>query len=141
MDWTIELKGSGLERPMVFSYRQLAGMKMTRLENVHMRMTHAPDQTTAWEGPPLDALFAEARIRPGPMTLILEESGGYGKECTLAQAKSAIVAIKDGEGRWLVDLDAQRPLRLILPEMPANYWIRNLALVVVEPAAHAGESK
>lgn len=135
VEWTLELTGSGLGKPMVFTFEQLARMEMTRLDNVLMMRTHEADKTISWEGPSLEALLAAAEIRPGPMRLRLEAQDGYGAEATLDDLKSAIVALKDGEGRWLTQTKEPCPVRLIPPTMPGNYWVMCLNRITVEPLA------
>ncbi len=130
----IELTGSGLGRPTVFTLEQLRGMPFTRLDSVVMRRRTAADQVTSWRGPALEGLLAEARIKPGPMTFKLEATDGYQMTCTLQELESAIVALQDGEGRWLTDLNAAGALRLVLPNLTANYWVRDLCRITVEPS-------
>ena len=135
VEWTLKLKGSGLGKPAVFSFEKLAGMEMTRLDKVLMRKTHGPDLLTSWRGPSLEGLLSAAKIKPGPMKVILEAEGGYGVRCTVDDLKSAVVALQDGEGRWLAEVgERASPIRLVVPERPGNYWVRDLVLIIVEPA-------
>ncbi|MBN2562875.1 MAG: molybdopterin-dependent oxidoreductase [Phycisphaerae bacterium] len=131
---TIELTGSGVDHPTVFTFEQLARMEMVQLDGVLMQKSHEPDEKTSWRGPPLDALLSAARIKPGPMDLTLEAADGYAIDCTLQEMKSAIVALQDGDGRWLAERDKRRPLRLVAPHETGNYWVSNLTRVIVEPA-------
>jgi DMSO/TMAO reductase YedYZ molybdopterin-dependent catalytic subunit len=132
---TIELTGAGLGKPMVLTFEQLAGMEMTRLDNVLMQKSHEADEITSWRGPSLDALLTAAQIKPGSMTLTLEAADGYAIECSPEEMESAIVALQDGEGRWLAETDETCPIRLVPPKKPGNYWIMNLRRITVEPAA------
>lgn len=138
VDATIELTGSGLGKPTTFGFAQLAGMKMAKLDNVLMRKSHEDDETTSWQGPPLESLLAAARLKPGAMTVTLEADDGYEVETSLDDLKDAVVALKDGEGRWLADLEAECALKLVPPHKPGNFWIVNLSRIMVEPAAGAG---
>ena len=137
MNWTLELTGSGLGNPTIFTYEQLARMDMTRLEAVTILRTHGPDETGSWEGPALDDLLAAAQIKPGPMTFTLEAADRYKMQATREDLKSAIIALKDAEGRWLADRNPKRPLKLIPPHKAGDYWIRNLSRITVEPAAES----
>jgi hypothetical protein len=130
---TIELTGSGLGRPTIFTLEQLRAMPFTRLDGVVMRRKTAADQATSWRGPALESLLAEARIKPGPAILALEATDGYQMTCMREDLESAILALQDGEGRWLTDLDAAGTLRLIAPELTANYWVQDLCRITVEP--------
>jgi len=131
----IELVGSGLTRPRVFTLAQLRGMEMKRLDHVLMRRSHAPDAITSWQGPPLEALLAAAGVKPGPMMLTLQAGDGYRVSCRRAELESAIVALQDGRGCWLADMDETCPLRLVPPEKTGNYWIANPRRITVEPVA------
>jgi hypothetical protein len=133
VDVKIELTGSGLARPTVFTFEALANMKMTRLDNVLMLKSHEPDETTSWEGPALEVLFTSAGIKPGPMTITLEAPDNYEADCTRDELRSAIVALKDGNGRWLYEVDPRCPIRLVPPELPGNYWVMNPSCITVEP--------
>lgn len=135
---TLELSGSGLSKPTVFAFERLASMEMTKLDDVVMLKTHADNETASWEGVPLDALLAAAQIKPGDMALKLYAADRYSIRATLADLKDAIIALRDGQGRWLADLDPKCPLRLVPPHQPGNYWIMNLALIEVEPVKTAG---
>jgi len=133
VEWTLELTGSGLGKPTLFTYEQLAGMEMVRLDDVLMQKSHEPDESTSWQGPSLDTLLGAAEIKPGPKKLTLKAADGYEMDCTLKDMKSAIVALRDGRGRWLAELDAARPLRLVPPHKPGDYWVANLRRITVEP--------
>jgi hypothetical protein len=132
---TIELTGEGLDKPMVFTYERLARMEILRVENVLQQKTHYPDETSSWRGPSLDAMLAKAKMKSGPMSLVLEGADGFRIECTLEDMESAIIAMQDGSGRWLADLDMTRPFHLVPPRKPGNYWVRNLQRITVTPAA------
>ena len=134
VNWTLELTGSGLGNPTVFTYEQLARMEMTRLADAVILRTHGPDEKGSWEGPALDDLLAAAQIKPGPMIFTLEAADRYNKQATREDLKSAIIALKDGEDRWLAERNPKRPLKLIPPHKAGDYWIRNLSRITVEPA-------
>ena len=133
VEWALELTGSGLGKPALFTYEQLARMEMVRLDNVLMQKSHEADETSSWQGPSLDTLLEAAEVKPGPKKLTLKAADGYEMDCTLKEMKSAIVALRDGQGRWLAELDATRPLRLVPPHKPGDYWVANLRRITVEP--------
>ena len=140
VEWTIELTGSGLGKPIAFTFEQLARMEMTRLDNVLMQKTHGPDEMTSWRGVPLDALLAAAQIKPGPMTVLFEAPDGYKIRCSREELRSAILALMDGSGQWLSELDAAHPIRLVPPDKTGDYWMANPGRITVEPVADAGPS-
>lgn len=137
---TIELTGPGLSQPRTFAFEQLAAMEMTRIDNVMMLQSHGPDEITGWRGPSLDVLLAAAGVKPGPMVLAFEATDGYGLDTSRQELGPAIVALQDGDGRWLAEIDRTCPLRLVVPDKPANYWIMNLQKITVEPQGGAGVS-
>jgi len=138
VSWTLELTGAGLEHPRVFTYGQLDGMNMARLDDITQQKTHFPDERTSWRGPLLEDLLSQAGLRPGPMNFTLQGSDGYTKTCTREELNGAIVALQDGEGRRLVDVGRQ-VVTLIPPRLTGDYWIRNLQRIDVEPVGAAGE--
>ena len=127
---TLELTGSGLGNPTTLTFEQLGNMPMVRVDNVLMRKSHYEDTKTSWEGPAL----AAAQMKSGPMKLTLEAEDGYKIEATLEDMKDAIVAMKDGEGRWLLRVDEDCELKLVPPHKPGNFWIMNLTRITVVPA-------
>ena len=122
-----------LRAATVFTFEQLRQMEMTRLDDVLMQRSHAPDETTSWRGPSLELLLRAAQIKPGPAALTLEATDGYHLRCTREDVAKAIVALQDGSGRWLADLDETCPLRLVPPNKTGNYWVMNPARITVEP--------
>ena len=68
------------------------------------------------------------------MTLSFEAADGYRIDCTQDDLKSAILALQDGEGCWLTEVGKRFPLVLVPPEVPGNYWVRNVRRITVEPA-------
>jgi hypothetical protein len=140
VDWSVEFTGPGLNKPAVFTFEQLARMEMTRLDNVVMLKTHGPDETASWRGPSLDALLTEMQVKPGPMTVTIEAADGYTRECRRENLGSAILALQDGSGQWLAELDRACPIRLVPPDKPGDYWIMNPARITVEPLAGDGPS-
>ena len=137
---TLELTGRGLGKPMIFTFEQLAAMEMTRLDNVMMLQSHDPDEVTSWRGPSLDVLLTAAGVKPGPMVLAFEATDGYGVDTSRQELGRAIVALQDGDGRWLAEIDRTCPLRLVAPDKTANYWIMNLHKITVEPQGGTGVS-
>ncbi|MCK4660989.1 MAG: hypothetical protein KAV82_15820 [Phycisphaerae bacterium] len=133
VEFTLELTGPGLGKPRVFSFKQLAGMEMTRIDQVMMLKTHEPDKKGSWQGPSLESLLAASKIKPGPMELIVKAVDGYEMHTTLKEMRSAIIALQDGKGRWLSEIDKTCSLRLIPPNQPGNYWVMNPQRITVKP--------
>ncbi len=131
--WTLELAGSGLASPRSFTFAEMARMPMVNLNEVKQLRSHGPDGVESWRGPALAHLTAEAGIKPGPMTVIVEASDGYQKECTRDDLEYAVVALQTGEGVWLADKTPKRPIKLIPPKKAGDYWIRNVSRITFEP--------
>lgn len=132
VEWTVAFTGSGLQRPQEFSYRRLATMEMVPLVGVMQHKTHFPDERKSWRGPLLADLFREAGLKPGPMRVTLEAQDGYEKSCPVDDLDSAIIALQDGEGRWLAER-GRVVLVFVPPKMMGDYWIRNLTRVHCAP--------
>ena len=133
VEWALRLTGEGLARPTTFTFEQLSRMPMTRLDNVLWQKTHAHDELTSWQGPSLESLLAAAQVKPGPMTMIFEAADGYEVECTREEMDSAVIALQNGEGRWLSEINPECPIRLIPPHKPGNYWVMNVRTIKVVP--------
>lgn len=132
VDWTVTFTGPGLERPQAFSYQRLAEMDMVPLVDVLQEKSHSPDERRSWRGPALADLFDRMGLRPGPMHVTLMALDGYEKNCTLDELESAIIALQDGEGRWLVE-HGRYVLVLVPPKLTGDYWVRNLSRIHCEP--------
>jgi DMSO/TMAO reductase YedYZ molybdopterin-dependent catalytic subunit len=129
----LEVTGPGVGQPTVVSYADLCTLDLAPSGDVLMQRRYEPDITTRWRGPPLDALLRRAQLQSGPMDVTLKAHDGYSIRCQLEDLAGAIVAVQDGNGAWLADLDATCPLRLVPPRLPGNYWVQNLTRVTVEP--------
>ena len=121
-------------KPTVFSFAQLAQMELSPLYDVLMQKSHAPDEMTSWQGIRLAALLRATKAKEGALRLEFKAKDGFEMRSTPDVMASALLALKDGKGRWLVDLDEKCPLRLVVPGKPGNYWIMNPIRISVEPA-------
>ena len=140
VEWKVEITGSGVGKTTVFTYQQLAAMKMVQLDDVLQQKTHFPDERSGWRGIPLDKLLEAAEVKPGPMIFTLEAVDGYRIRATREQLESAIIALQDGEGRWLTEIGRRRPLKLVPPHATGDFWVRNLDRILVEPAEDSASS-
>jgi DMSO/TMAO reductase YedYZ molybdopterin-dependent catalytic subunit len=131
----IELRGGGLGKPTTVTFDQLCSMPFVELDKVLMQRSDAPDQVTSWRGPALKMVLARAQIKPGPMMIAFTATDGYEVEATSEELDSAIVALQDGHGRWLADVDKSCPLRLVAPKLTADFWVQNPARITVEALA------
>jgi hypothetical protein len=131
---TLELTGSGLAEPMGLTFDELVKLPFARLDEVLMLKTHEDDELTSWQGPALSSVLDAARIKPGPMTVSLEAEDGYKTEVEIGELEGAIIAVQDGEGRWLSDTNSDCVLKLVPPHLPGNFWVLNISRIRVEPA-------
>lgn len=132
VEWTVSFTGPGLKRPQEFSYRRLAGMKMAPLRDVMQLKTHSPDERTSWRGPLLADLLRETGLSSGRMRVTLTAVDGYEKSCPLTDLESAIIALQDGERRWLAERGRAK-LVFVPPKLTGDYWVRDLTRVHCEP--------
>ena len=133
--WTLELTGSGLSNPTTWSYAQLAELEKSRASGRMECGTGRVDDLTVWQGPSLETLLTAAGAKPGPLVLSFEAADGFGVRCRREEAAGAVVALRDGKGRWLAEINDEVPLRMISPSQGAKFWIVNLTKIKVEPAA------
>ncbi len=133
MNTTLELIGGGLGQPTVLTFEQLSQMTSVRLENVLMRKSYEDDEVNSWQGPALEPLLTAAQVKPGAMKVSLEAVDGYKVEARLEDLRDAIVALKDGEGRWLTDTDSGCALMFVPPHLPGNFWVTSIRRIRVEP--------
>jgi len=134
VDHTLEFTGSALEKPTVFTYTQLAQMELTPLYDVLMQKTHSADEMTSWQGIRLATLLQAAKVKEGSLRFELKAKDGFEMRSTSEVMASALLALKDGKGKWLAQLNEECPLRLVVPDKPGNYWIMNPISISVEPA-------
>ena len=133
MEVKLELTGAGLAKPMTLTFEQLASKKMTELDDVLMRKTHSDDEMTSWRGPSLESLLGEAGLKPGSMNVTLTAGDGYEVDTALDELADAVIAVKDGQGRWLAEVEESCRLKLVPPHMPGNFWIMNICRIKIEP--------
>lgn len=129
VDWEIKISGA-VSKPMTLSYADLAKRDMVTLKDVLMRKSQGEDQTNTWEGPALAAILEEAGISANAAGLVCTANDGYAREMTMEDLKDGIIALKM-DGEWIAAEDASNPLRIVLPDKPANFWISQLAEINV----------
>ncbi|RJO63560.1 MAG: hypothetical protein C4523_19970 [Myxococcales bacterium] len=135
MGYTLELTGSGLAQPSVVDLNELRRMKLVRLDNVLMQKSHGPDELSSWRGVLLEAVLKSAGLRPGPMNVELRGEDRFTRRTTLDLLESAIIALEDGEGRALAEIEEDYIVRLVPPRLTGDYWIVNVCTITVEQAS------
>jgi DMSO/TMAO reductase YedYZ molybdopterin-dependent catalytic subunit len=129
VDWEVKVTGA-VSSPLTLSYADLAKRDMVTLEDVLMRKSQGEDQTNSWEGPALAPILEEAGMSANAAGLVCTATDGYAREMTMEDLKDGIIALKM-DGEWVAAEDASNPLRIVLPDKPANFWISQLVEISV----------
>lgn len=129
VDWELKISGD-VERPMSFTYQELAKMDQVNLDEVMMEKSTGEDEVTSWSGVALSDLLNEAGA--GDFSTLTALAGdGYAIEVSADELDNAIVALKDS-GEWIADVNLDKgPIRLVTPETPANRWVFQLQKIQV----------
>jgi DMSO/TMAO reductase YedYZ molybdopterin-dependent catalytic subunit len=133
--WTLNVSGA-VGNPLELSYDDLLEWEQVALEDVLMRRSQGEDTLTAWEGPAVTSILEKAGISSGATGVTAIAADGYAIEMTLADLENAIVALR-GDGEWIAEDGEHGPIRLIVPDKPANHWLYQLTDLIVEESAIA----
>ncbi len=128
VDWQVQVTGA-VSNPLTISYEELTKRDMVVLEDVLMRRSQGEDTTNTWEGPALMPILQEAGLLPNATAVICSASDGYAREMVLEELQDSIIALKE-DGEWIAR-GGDNPLRLIVPDKPANHWISHLVVMEV----------
>jgi DMSO/TMAO reductase YedYZ molybdopterin-dependent catalytic subunit len=130
VDWQVQITGA-VSNPLTISYEELTKRDMVVLEDVIMRRSQGEDRVNTWEGPALMPLLQEAGLSANAKAVICSASDGYAREMVLEELQDSIIALKE-DGEWIAK-GGDNPLRIIVPDKPANHWISHLVeMEVVE---------
>jgi DMSO/TMAO reductase YedYZ molybdopterin-dependent catalytic subunit len=133
VDWTLTVEGE-VDNPLTLSYADLAAMEQVSLREILMQKSTGEDTVDDWEGVPLTTLFEQAGVHSEASGITAVASDGYAIMVSMADLEDGIVALKTN-GDWIATADADHgPIRLVLPNKPANHWVFQLASIVVEGA-------
>jgi DMSO/TMAO reductase YedYZ molybdopterin-dependent catalytic subunit len=133
LDWTVTVSGE-VAAPLTLSYADLAAMEQISLKEILMQKTTGEDTVNDWEGVPVDAILEQAGASPDASGITAMASDGYAIMISMADLEDAIVALKS-DGEWVATADEQHgPIRLVVPNKPANHWIFQLTNIIVEGA-------
>ncbi len=128
VEWELKISGA-VSNPMTMSYQDLAKKDQVALNDVLMRRSQGEDINTSWEGPALETILKEAGVSANAKTITFVAADGYAKEMNLADLNQAIIALK-GDGKWIAG-EENGPLRLVVPDQPANAWIYQITEIQV----------
>jgi DMSO/TMAO reductase YedYZ molybdopterin-dependent catalytic subunit len=133
VDWTLTVEGE-VDSPLTLSYADLAGMEQVSLKEILMQKSHGEDTVDDWEGVPLTTIFEQAGVREGASGITAVAADGYAIMISMADLEDGIVALRTN-GEWIATADEDHgPVRLVLPNKPANHWVFQLTSIVVEGA-------
>jgi DMSO/TMAO reductase YedYZ molybdopterin-dependent catalytic subunit len=131
-EWTVKVSGA-VSKPLQLSYADLSKRPQVKLENVIMRKSQGEDTTNTWEGPALDAILKDAGASAKATGLTFKAADGYAMQLTMQELNQAIIALKV-DGKWITE-DEKGPIRLVVPDKPANAWLSQLTdIEVIETA-------
>jgi len=127
VDWTIEITGA-VSNPMSLTYKDLIKRDQVTLGDVLMQKSQGEDTVNSWEGPALAPILDEAGISDGAVAILVTADDGYAREIAMADLDDSIIALKlDGE--WTDD--EHGPVRIVVPNRPANHWLFRLVSIEV----------
>lgn len=133
VDWTLTVEGE-VDTPLTLSYADLAAMEQISLKEILMQKSTGEDTVNDWEGVSLAAILEKAGASPDASGITAIAADGYAIMISMPDLEDAIVALKS-DGEWIATADEEHgPVRLVVPNKPANHWIYQLTSVVVESA-------
>jgi len=133
VDWTLTVEGE-VDNPLTLSYADLAAMEQISLKEILMQKSHGEDTVDDWEGVPLTAIFEQAGVHSDASGITAVAVDGYAIMVSMADLEDGIVALRS-DGEWIATSDEDHgPIRLVLPNKPANHWVFQLSSIVVEGA-------
>ncbi len=122
VDLTLKITGD-VATPLELSFKDLAAMDQTDLNDILMEKSTGEDEITSWSGVPLDVILTKAGAPADFVSITVIASDGYSIEITKEELTSAIVALKDS-GEWIPEVSPDKgPIRLVTPQTPANRWV------------------
>lgn len=130
VDWELNISGA-VSNPLMVSYKELAIMPQTDLEDILMDKSTGEDSVGSWSGVLLADLFTQAGVAEDFVSVTAIAADGYAIEITRDELVNAIVALKE-EGEWIQKADPEHgPIRLVCPQTPANRWVFQLLEIQV----------
>lgn len=120
VDWEVRITGA-VSDPITLSYKDLARRDAVTLEDVVMRKSQGEDTVNSWEGPSLDLILEKAGVSADATGVVCTAADGYAREMALPDLQGAIIALKM-DGEWIAS-DEKGPIRLVVPDKPANHWL------------------
>lgn len=130
VDWELSISGD-VETPKSFAYQELAEMEQVDLSDILMEKSRGEDEVHSFSGVSIDNLLKAAGAPQNYSTLTAKASDGYTVEISKDELAGGIVALRQ-DGEWITNVDPDSgPIRLVLPETPANRWVFQISELVV----------
>jgi len=130
VDWELSITGD-VEYPTTFTFKELTEMEMVELGEVLMEKSRGEDEVRSFSGVPIDRILDTAGAPEDYSTVTAKAADGYAIEISKDEMIDGIVALKQG-GEWITDADQDAgPIRLVLPQTPANRWVFQVTELVV----------
>jgi DMSO/TMAO reductase YedYZ molybdopterin-dependent catalytic subunit len=125
VDWTLHVTGD-VASPLTLSFKELAGMPQTELDEILMEKSLGEDEVGSWSGPSLAHILEQAGAPASYASITAQAADGYAVEISYDETQDAIVALKQNE-EWIAGTDDDHgPIRLVCPHTPANRWVFQL---------------
>jgi DMSO/TMAO reductase YedYZ molybdopterin-dependent catalytic subunit len=130
VEWQLDISGA-VSNPLKVSYKELAKMPQTDLNEILMDKSTGEDSVGSWSGVLLADLLTQSGVAEDFVSVTAIAADGYAIEITRDELDNAIVALKE-EGEWIQNADPDHgPIRLVCPETPANRWVFQLLEIQV----------
>jgi len=125
VEWELVIDGD-VEQSMTYTFQDITELQRARLTDILTRNPENPSEKVSWEGVTLFLLLRE----PGGVDYqsgvtwwaLITLVDGSRHRLSLADLRGAIIALKDGEGKWLAETE-KWPVRLVAPNRPSNDWL------------------
>lgn len=128
VDWDLSITGA-VSKPLTLSYGDLVKREMVDLKDILMQRSQGEDSVDSWEGPALAPILEEAGASANAKSIVCTASDGYAREIAMGDLTDSIIALKRN-GEWTAS-DEKGPIRIVVPNKPANHWLFQLVEIKV----------
>ncbi|MFW5714369.1 MAG: molybdopterin-dependent oxidoreductase [Brevefilum sp.] len=130
VDWELRISGD-VSTPITLTYREMAEMEQLDLNDVLMEKSRGEDEVRSFSGVRIEDLLEIAGGSEDFRSITAKAADGYAIEISKDEMVDGIVALKQGD-EWITKVDPDAgPIRLVLPQTPANRWVFQLSELVV----------
>jgi len=129
LEWDLHVTGAVTE-PLVIPYQDLAARDLVRLADILEACDCGDEVRNTWEGIALGDLLAEAGASEQATAVILRGADGYWRKAPIGDVGLAMVALRR-DGVWLAEDSEEGPIRMVVPDQSASYWMSQLVEIEV----------